>query len=393
MADQWFIFKEGKQTGPYSLVQLQEEAKGGRLKESDLIWAEGFTEWQPASTVENLFVAKQYSPPPPAQAPQKSSAKKYILIAGGVLLGLLLLLVVAVLLTDDTDTAEPPLPAGEEIEVPAPVETAAGDQAEEDNNIPDQSNQPDENETNSGSTEAAAEKKTFTVEPNPQNFSQAGISFVYPGAVFGPPALELKKGSAETEMGGPYPDYKFITFNSFFQNFSYLSPYMVIYPAYDYRSMNEYAGETIELLLTMTADPQKITDAEELPFLPPVNAAQVFHSNAAAIEFKNGKGLRYITTYHQDYSPVTNEDLRYTFQGLTTDGRYFVSISIPVYNFGLPANYEIFENSYKEDAKELQNDYQGYVVKIARMLDQSAQNEFNPPLQALDEMIKTMEIK
>lgn len=33
------------------------------------------------------------------------------------------------------------------------------------------------------------------------------------------------------------------------------------------------------------------------------------------------------------------------------------------------------------------------MAKIARMLDESAQNEFNPPLIALDEMIKTMEIK
>lgn len=318
---------------------------------------------------------------------------KIILIAGGVLLGLLLLLVVAALLSDDSDTAEPPQPSGEEIETPVPAETTAGNQAEEENNIPEQSSQTGENETNPDPTEAAAEKKTFTVEPNPQNFNQTGISFVFPGAIFGPPELIQVEGSDETEMGGPFPGFKYIKFDSYFQNFSIFSPDMLVFPAFDYRKMNEYANESIELLLTMVADPQKITNAEELPFLPSFNAAQVFHSNVEVVEFKNGKGLRYLTAYYQDYSPVTNEYLWYTFQGLTTDGRYYVSITIPVYHFGLPANYEIFKNSYKEDAKELQNDYQGYLAKIASMLDQSAQNEFNPPLIVLDEMIKSLQIR
>lgn len=321
-------------------------------------------------------------------------AKNIFFIVGGVLFGLLLLLVVAVFLTDDTNTAEPPLPVGEEIETPAPVETATGDQTEEENNIPDEANKPDENETNSGSTETAVEEKTFTVEPNPQNFNQDGISFVYPGAVFGPPALEQGKGFAEIEMGGPYPDYEAITFDSFSPPFSTLfDPYMLIYPAYEYRRMNNEAAEVIELLHTLLNDLQKIKNVEELPYLPTPNAVQAFHSNVEIIEFNNGKGLRYLTAYYQDYSPVTNEFLEYTFQGITTDGRYYVSVSIPLYHFGLPDNHEVFFNSHKEEVEELENDYQGFMAKIARKLDESAQNEFNPPLKELDEMIKTLQIR
>ena len=320
-------------------------------------------------------------------------SKKNVLIAGGVLLVLLLLFLVLALLNNTPDTAEPLIKAGEEIEKQDQVETSAGNQAEEESNTPDEAKKPDENETNSGLTGAATEKKTFTVEPNPQNFNQDGFSFTYPGAIFGSPALEQKKGSAEIEMGGPYPDYKVITFDSFFLPFRILSPYWLIYPAFEYRSMNEDVGETIELLLTMAADPQKISAAEELPFLPPMNAAQVFHSNVEIVEFNNGKGLRYLTAYYQDYSPVTNEYLMYTFQGITADGRHYVSVSIPVYYLGLPANHEVFYHSYKEDAEELKNNYQGYMAKIARMLDESAQNEFNPPLKVLDEMIKSLHIR
>lgn len=140
MSDQWFIYKEGKQTGPYSFAQLQEEARAGRLIESDLIWAEGFPDWQPASTVENLFSFKQYSPPPPAKTQKKGGSKKNILIAGGVLLGLLLLLVVSVLLSDKPDTAEPP-PLPTETEAPTPSSNLGEEQnitpAPEENQVDD----------------------------------------------------------------------------------------------------------------------------------------------------------------------------------------------------------------------------------------------------------------
>jgi len=125
MADQWFIYREGDQTGPYSFVQLQEEVRAGRLNESDLIWAEGFTEWQQASTVENLFSFQQFSPPPPAQSSQKIGAKRILLIVGGVLLGLILLLVVAVLLSDDSDTAEPPTVPPADVENTPPEDNSS----------------------------------------------------------------------------------------------------------------------------------------------------------------------------------------------------------------------------------------------------------------------------
>ena len=362
MTDQWFIYEEGKQTGPYSFAQLQEEVKAGRLKESGLIWAEGFTEWQPASTVGNLFTPQQFIPPPPGQVPKKGGVKKAILIAGGVLLGLILLLVVAVFVTDDPDTAEPSQPAGEVVETPGKTETATANQTE-------------------------------VNEASPHNFNQDGISFVYPGAVFGPPKLEQKEGSTEVEMGGPYPDYIAIKFDSYFLSSTILYPYMLINDIDEYRAINEYVGETIDLLQAMLADPQKIANAMELPYLPEANAAQVFHSNVEIIEFKNGKGLRYLTTYYQDYSPVTNETLVYTFQGITADGSRYISVSIPVNHPRLPADHQAFYSSNKEDQDALENDYQGFITKTAQMLNESNQNEFNPPLNALDEMIKTLEIK
>ncbi|MDZ4132417.1 MAG: GYF domain-containing protein, partial [Dethiobacteria bacterium] len=127
MTDQWFIRKEGNQTGPFSFAQLQEKVKAGRLNESDLIRVEGFSDWQEASTVENLFNFQQVSPPLPGQTPKKGGMKRINLIAGGVLFGFILLLVVAFFLNDDSDSAEAPVVPATEVEVAAPPDINISD--------------------------------------------------------------------------------------------------------------------------------------------------------------------------------------------------------------------------------------------------------------------------
>ncbi len=51
----YFVGKDGKQTGPYSVEQLRDMVTRGELAEKDLVWAEGMSEWKPASSLEGLF--------------------------------------------------------------------------------------------------------------------------------------------------------------------------------------------------------------------------------------------------------------------------------------------------------------------------------------------------
>ncbi len=80
-----------------------------------------------------------------------------------------------------------------------------------------------------------------------------------------------------------------------------------------------------------------------LPFLPPVNATQVFRAQPAVVTFGNGqggslggRGVRYLTFYAQGLMPVTRGDVWYTFQGLTDDGSSYVSVTLPVRIEDLP---------------------------------------------------------
>ncbi len=74
-----------------------------------------------------------------------------------------------------------------------------------------------------------------------------------------------------------------------------------------------------------------------LPFLPLVNATQVFRAQPAVVAFGNGqgggvggRGVRYLTFYAQGLVPITRRDVWYTFQGLTEDGSAYISVTFPV---------------------------------------------------------------
>ena len=54
--------------------------------------------------------------------------------------------------------------------------------------------------------------------------------------------------------------------------------------------------------------------------------------------FVSGIGVRFLTEYAQYFVPVNNHDLFYTYQGLTNDGQYWISVILPINHPDLPAN-------------------------------------------------------
>jgi GYF domain 2 len=62
---QWYIARDGKQTGPISDMEIKAIAAHGYFKATDLVWRAGFAEWQPALSI---FVPAVV-PPPLAQRP------------------------------------------------------------------------------------------------------------------------------------------------------------------------------------------------------------------------------------------------------------------------------------------------------------------------------------
>jgi hypothetical protein len=61
---QFFVAVDGRQTGPFSLKELQQQAGNGQLTRASLVWTQGMAAWTPAGEVERLNELFAAMPPP-----------------------------------------------------------------------------------------------------------------------------------------------------------------------------------------------------------------------------------------------------------------------------------------------------------------------------------------
>ena len=109
------------------------------------------------------------------------------------------------------------------------------------------------------------------------------------------------------------------------------------------------------------------------------------HANIQYLDFKNGKGLRYLTQFDQAPLPINNNELFYTYQGLTDDGKYYVAAVLPVNHPSLPADQKVTGN----EPPEFTSDFPKYVANVASNLNTQAANTFTPDLTKLDAMMSS----
>jgi hypothetical protein len=149
-------------------------------------------------------------------------------------------------------------------------------------------------------------------------------------------------------------------------------------------SENEVAGNAGTDLNALLLNQQV---AEQMPFLPLSSDMQVLYAQVKSLEFKNGTGVRYLTQYGNGIVPINNTELFYTYQGLTSDGRYYVSAVLPVNLNGLP----MYPNDTNNLPLEFTIDHAAYVNSIVNRLD--LETAYTPDLNLLDAMVGSIEVK
>lgn len=165
-----------------------------------------------------------------------------------------------------------------------------------------------------------------------------------------------------------------------------MMPQIFIYPLKELEAVNEGAGQIAASLQTLIQSPQEIAN---MPFLPLFNAAQVMHVHVQYLDFKNGQGLRYLTEFDQGFVPINNHELIYTYQGLTSDGNYYVAAVLPVNHPSLPADETVTGN----EPSEFTSDFPTYLANVVSSLNPQAANTFTPDLTQLDAMMSSLEVK
>jgi hypothetical protein len=174
-------------------------------------------------------------------------------------------------------------------------------------------------------------------------------------------------------------------------------PQIYVYPAQGYAEMFPAAFESMHRLNNILYDPAAPISNGQLPLVPFFNAGQVFASNIQIISFQNGRGVRFLTEYAQYAASANNEDLIYHFQGLTSDGAYYIIAILPISVSVLAANNDAAAilpagGIPYPDIADPNADWQGYYAAVTNLLNTTSPEAFTPSLSQLDALIQSMRI-
>ncbi|MBK9782228.1 MAG: hypothetical protein IPP55_19700 [Anaerolineales bacterium] len=235
-------------------------------------------------------------------------------------------------------------------------------------------------------TEIPATEADGQLTPDGTPLQTAEISFLIPNSV-----ANDATSSMTTEVEYPYvnpslgdmPQHLSIKFNLYAVSNSVYTPRIMIFRADEYSQYSEMTASTVKVLQTT-----QYIDGQPLPDELDTNFTVQIH----ALDFQNGHGVRYLTQVMQNFGPITNDALFYYYQGVTSDNKYFVQAILPINAAFLPADGNIDTPVPADGVPFNMDDFPGYLDAVAQKLNSTETYNFNPFLDALDEMIASMQV-
>ena len=225
------------------------------------------------------------------------------------------------------------------------------------------------------------------------SISHKGISFVVPGSVAGGANTETMT-AVESNSDAPWdiaPTHVRFTLTDYQLQGKFHEPRIFVYPAGEYAQKNPTAAEQIERLQRILTGSTPLH--ETLPTVPFFNAAPLLSAQIKIIAFPNGGGgYRFLTQYAQYAAPVNNRELFYHFQGLTSDGKYYIVAILPITAPILPED-EKPEAQVPEGGIAIPADIgpnQVYYFSVTEALNKLSPDAFTPSLETLDALFEFM---
>ena len=189
---------------------------------------------------------------------------------------------------------------------------------------------------------------------------------------------------------------------------SFFSPKLRVYSVEDFRqalakspSYVQSFDERLSSLKQIISNKQSKLN-KRIPFIPFIDGRPSFISQLKYISFKNGNGLIYLTQFDIEPSIINNEGLTYLFQGLTSDGKYYILATFPIRIQSFPNDYTANNfNNYKlpddyNNPKESDinfKKYQDYIIDVEQLLNSISEDQFEPNLQSIEKTINSLEVK
>lgn len=167
--------------------------------------------------------------------------------------------------------------------------------------------------------------------------------------------------------------------------------YQQLWEQHDSRIISDEVQKIAKLSLQL---PQP-APVRGLPVLP---IEETFGVNDLATQLRPGvsqddsaskDGFRFVGRFAIDANPLTNQNLRYSYQGFSNDGHYLITFFFPVRTDALPDNDAAVT---QEDKDAFNSDGLGYLANKASMLDKLDSAAWEPDLATLDALIASLRI-
>lgn len=232
----------------------------------------------------------------------------------------------------------------------------------------------------------AAEEEEPAEEQELPDVVYEGISFSFDESIginALPATIPMQDMGEEYMPGETYPTHYEFTFGTYAVGEHFHTPMIIVYPVDEYLAISSYVSDSFDSLQQALATQPSGGVNDALPFLPMWNAGQMFSAKVDYFDFQNGSGVRYLTMYGQATYPVDNSNLFYTYQGMTDDGRFYISAVMPVTHTGLPADGD----TIVDDWETFYNEWDTYITETVDWLNAQDPSSFFPSLTVLDEMM------
>lgn len=109
----------------------------------------------------------------------------------------------------------------------------------------------------------------------------------------------------------------------------------------------------------------------------------------AAEESASKSGYRFVGRWEQGANPVTNQNLRFVYQGFTNDGAYLVSFFSPITTTALP---DTAGDVPAEQMAQFNSDPAAYLAAQADALNALASSDWQPAINQLDAVVASLRI-
>jgi hypothetical protein len=154
-----------------------------------------------------------------------------------------------------------------------------------------------------------------------------------------------------------------------------------------YLFLDEQRQQLTDLLNTKTdLKPFKIVDptvaANTLPYLPALPHGQMLKARTQYVDTPGFRGITYVSVTRADVGPIMMNDVVYTFQGISADDTYYLSMSFyfstTLFPAELPADFDLAK--FSENFTE-------YVTESVDRLNAATSDQFRPSMDTLEAIV------